>query len=155
MDIFGMAAMEDQMMMNDAMMQQQAMNNEMAMAQTQMMQMNAMQQMDMAGQMAQMGQTMMAMAPAYTYDRYGMPKMNKQQCLEQLKNYVFMCTQKMVVNVIKIPEVPDVLRHACVDCGISNLPKNNFCIQEIGFQMEFFFCKGCGNLYIPQDIMWI
>ena len=154
MDIFGMAAMEDQMMMNNAMMQeqnmimqQQAMMNDAMMAQNQAMQAQQMQMMNM-------GQTMMGMAPAYSYDRMGVPKLNKQQCIEQLKMYVFMQTQRAVVNVIKIPEVPDTLRHACVECGISNLPRNNFCIQEIGFQMEFFFCKGCGNLYIPQDFMF-
>ena len=83
------------------------------------------------------------------YDKYNQPVVKKRDVTEMLKDYIFQNTGVYVSNIIKIEDEPDTLRHCCIQSGISNLPKNNFFVYGTDISTTFYFCKTCGNLYLP------
>jgi hypothetical protein len=143
MDYNGMGFAEDMMyqqqMMQDQFMQQQMMNQQM------------MQEQQMINQQQLMNQAFAAQQ--IMYDKYGNPKRNKQNLLKMLENNLQMYTGCPIMDVVKIDEQPNLVRHCCVQCGISQLPKNEYPIPELNVSIPYYFCKGCGKLFIYNDFM--
>lgn len=86
-------------------------------------------------------------------DYSGYVKYSRQQMLEGLRNYVINCNQGrvMISREEKLEETPQLLRHACADCGISYLQMLTFNIPEAGIQIPFYFCTSCGKLFYYKD----
>ena len=60
-----------------------------------------------------------------------------------------------VSTMVKIDESPEVLRHACVNGGISHLQRQIYsCQTPVGVvQVPYFFCGICGKLFVYNDFM--
>ena len=128
----------------------QQMENQQFMEQ-QMMQQQMMQEQSMLNQQQMMGQ--MIMMPQIMYDRYGNPRIHKKQALELLRYDLQTTTGCRIMKETKIDETPNLLRHCCVQCGISQLPKNDYPIPAIGVSVPYYFCRCCGSLYIYDEFM--
>lgn len=91
--------------------------------------------------------------PCGTIDCAGYVKYTRQQMLDGLRNYVIMNTQGRVPisRAEKIEETPQLLRHACAECGVSRLQMLVFNIPEAGVQIPFYFCTACGKLFYYKD----
>ena len=85
---------------------------------------------------------------------YGYPRVNKAMVLQEIQNYVFNMTRVPVAKVIKLDELDNKFRHACVQVGdVSFLDVNYFPVPMLGINVAFYFCTACGNLYIQKDFM--
>lgn len=91
--------------------------------------------------------------PIGRMDYSGYVKYTRPQMLDGLRNYVIMSNQGkvMISREEKLEETPQLLRHACADCGISYLQMLTFNIPEAGVQIPFYFCTACGKLYYYKD----
>lgn len=109
--------------------------------------------MGMPGFGMQGGFPMTYQQPIGRLDYSGYVKYTRQQMLDGLRNYVIMANQGRVPisKEEKIEETPQVLRHACADCGVSYLQMLTFNIPEAGVQIPFYFCTACGKLYYYKD----
>lgn len=84
----------------------------------------------------------------------GYPRVNKAMILQEIQNYVFNMTKVPVAKVIKLDELDNKFRHACVQVGdVSFLDVNYFPVPMLGINVAFYFCTACGNLYIQKDFM--
>lgn len=119
--------------------------------QDQMVQQQIMQEQSMLNQQQMMSH--MVMMPQIMYDRYGNPRIHKKQALELLRYNLQSTTGCCIMKETKIDEAPNLLRHCCYQCGISQLPKNEFPIPAIGVSIPYYFCKTCGSLYIYDEFM--
>lgn len=90
-------------------------------------------------------------APVGRMDASGYVKYTRQQMLDGLRNYVIMQTRMTINKEEKILETPQVLRHACAECGVSKLQMLQFRIPEAGISIPFYFCTACGKLYYYKD----
>ena len=90
----------------------------------------------------------------FNYDRYGQIKFKVSDGINLLTQDILRRTGSYPAKVVKIAESPDLLRHACVDCGISKLPRYNFPIPEVNFNIYFWYCTACKTLYIPGDLIY-
>lgn len=90
----------------------------------------------------------------FSYDRYGQIKFKVSDGINLLTQDILRRTGSYPNKVVKIAESPDLLRHACVDCGISKLPRYNFPIPEANFNISFWYCTACKTLYIPGDLIY-
>ena len=102
-------------------------------------------------------QAMMGMGVPYQDQAmvgYGYPRVNKAMVLQEIQNYVFNMTRVPVAKVIKLDELDNKFRHACVQVGdVSFLDVNYFPVPMLGINVAFYFCTACGNLYIQKDFM--
>lgn len=91
--------------------------------------------------------------PVGRMDYSGFVKYTRQQMLDGLRNYVIMCNQGRIAisKEEKIDETPQLLRHACAECGVSHLQMLMFNIPEAGIQIPFYFCTACGKLFYYKD----
>ena len=154
-DLFGVAQMQNDMMMQQEMMMQQ---QEMLMQQNLLM-----QQQDIMGmqpnQMYNMqpspmyGMQNMYQQPIASYDRFGFAKYSRQQYLNILRNYVIQNCQVAISKEQPILEVPNMIRHCCVECStkIVMLPKFCCTVPETNMQIPFYFCRDCGKLFYYKD----
>lgn len=149
-DLFSMAQMQSDMMQQQNMMMQQEM-----MLQQDMMMQSPYQQQMMQNQYYQ--QNMMYQQPIPNIDRYGMVKYSKQQYLDILRNYIISnCGFQIAISREQpIDELPDNLRHCCVESKtkITMLPKLVCYIPETNMQIMFYFCRDCGKLFYYKDFM--
>lgn len=84
----------------------------------------------------------------------GCPKINKAMILQEIQNYVFNVTKVPVSKVVKLDEIDNQFRHACVQVGdVSFLGINYFPVPALGINVAFYFCTACGSLYIQKDFM--
>ena len=86
-------------------------------------------------------------------DASGYVKYTRAQMLDGLRNYVIMCNNGRVPisKEEKLEETPPLLRHACAECGVSQLQMLTFNIPEAGVQIPFYFCTACGKLFYYKD----
>ena len=86
-------------------------------------------------------------------DASGYVKYTRAQMLDGLRNYVIMCNNGRVPisKEEKLEETPQLLRHACAECGVSQLQMLTFNIPEAGIQIPFYFCTACGKLFYWKD----
>lgn len=89
--------------------------------------------------------------PMGRVDAMGYVKYSRQQMLDGLRNFVVMQTHMPISKEEKIPETPALLRHACAQCGISQLQMLQFNIPESGITIPFYFCTACGKLFYYKD----
>lgn len=78
------------------------------------------------------------------------------EIINGLKSYVASVSGGIIPReLIKLEDFPQTLRHACAYTKeiITYLPLYYFNIPEIGTQIPFYFCKACGRLYYPRDII--
>lgn len=80
-------------------------------------------------------------------------KYTKSQIIQGLKDNLVMLSGVAISCEEKIEEIPDVLRHACSQYGVSFLQKCAFPVPEMGLSVDFYFCKACGKLYYLKDFM--
>lgn len=108
------------------------------------------------GGMPMMGQQYPSMgyqSPIGRMDYSGYVKYSRAQMLEGLRNYVVMANQGRVPisREEKLDETPQYLRHACAECGVSQLQMLQFNIPEAGVSIPFYFCTACGKLFYWKD----
>ena len=78
---------------------------------------------------------------------------NRALVIQCLREYVMSISQVPISAEVKLEEMPQLLKHACYQCGVSRLPMNTYSVQEFGINIPFYFCKGCGKLYYIKDFM--
>lgn len=86
-------------------------------------------------------------------DKYGMVHYTKAQILDGLRNYVMANTGRQITKEEKLEETPQLLRHACAEAKITNLPLSNFYVAEMNVSVPFYFCQACGKLFYLKDFM--
>lgn len=86
-------------------------------------------------------------------DKYGMVHYTKAQILDGLRNYVMANTGRQITREEKLEETPQLLRHACAEAKITNLPLSNFYVAEMNVSVPFYFCQACGKLFYLKDFM--
>ena len=86
-------------------------------------------------------------------DKYGMVHYTKAQILDGLRNYVIANTGRQITREEKLEETPQLLRHACAEAKITNLPLSNFYVAEMNVSVPFYFCQACGKLFYLKDFM--
>lgn len=84
-------------------------------------------------------------------DASGYVKYSRQQMLDGLRNFVIMQTRVPISKEEKLEETPQFLRHACAQCGVSQLQMLQFNIPEAGISIPFYFCTACGKLFYYKD----
>lgn len=153
MDIFSndFIMPEQNAMMQDTMLQQQDMMQQQAYQQQQLLESQMMQQQMMMQN--QMSTPVLPNMNMYgNVDMYGNTiRVTRGQAVQALRDYIISLSGAPIMKEIKIDETPDLLRHACVNCGISHLPKNIFPIPAMCSQITFYFCKSCGTLFYTPD----
>lgn len=91
--------------------------------------------------------------PVGRVDSMGYVHYTRQQMLDGLRNYVIQNTQGRVpiAREEKLEETPQLLRHACAECGVSYLQMLQFPIPEMNLVIPFYFCTACGKLFYYKD----
>lgn len=124
----------------------------------------------MAQQMGQLAenQAMLQEQQAWFYqqqqfrqDRYGMRKVNTVEARNELANYLCANTGKAVTQIREVLSdgiqntfgLPTLMRHCCAECGITQLPLNTYVVAYTNIQIPYYYCKGCGRLYVLHDFM--
>ena len=86
-------------------------------------------------------------------DSYGQVTYRRNEILQGLRDYVVNQTGKPISKEEKIEETPELLRHACVECKVSQLGVCYFTVPEMNLSVPFYFCTACGKLYYLKDFM--
>ena len=128
-----------QQMENQQFMEQQMWNQQMMQEQTMMNQQQMMNHM--------------VMMPQIMFDRYGNPKIHKKQALEMLRYELQTTTGCYITKEYKIEETPNMVRHCCVQSGISQLPKYEYPVPALGVTIPYYFCKSCGTLFLCDEML--
>lgn len=80
-------------------------------------------------------------------------RLTKAQIIEYVKNEVYATYGVYPETVIYIEEVPEIIRHSCVNTGITTLPRRMTCIntQDGVLDVPYFVCPVCGKLYVYRE----
>ena len=109
------------------------------------------QQMPIMNQQMPMGYPQMQ---GYGYSQgFQQIRYTKGQIIQGLRDYVVNCSRVPINKEERIDDTPKLLRHACAECKVSQLGINQFNIPEMYLSIPFYFCKSCGKLYYPREIM--
>lgn len=81
------------------------------------------------------------------------PRITHKAALDMLRYYVAQQYNCYIQKEKKIEEIPQELRHSCLQTGVTKLPLQYYNIIEAGIQIPYYFCNYCGTLYIFKDFM--
>lgn len=85
---------------------------------------------------------------------YRPPRITKAMVIQALQDSIVMYTGRPITQVVKVEEIEQKFRHACIEVGdVSYLDLNYFPVPELGIQVGYYFCMACGRLYIQKDFM--
>lgn len=92
----------------------------------------------------------------YGYMGYQMPKFSTSQILMTLREQLAMQynINPAQIQVQRIDEFPELLRHACAYGYIQWLPKQQFDVTDRdGYRVVYYyFCNKCGKLFFPSHL---
>ena len=78
----------------------------------------------------------------------------KTEVYDSIKSYC--CTNSSgVSDMVKLDETPDVIKHSCVQTGVTFLQSLVWNVpipEEYYIQVPFYYCSCCGKLYVKNNI---
>ena len=80
-------------------------------------------------------------------------RVSKAEITDRILNAIQIKHNFAINKVIDIGETPDVIRHSCIETGISILERQTIIIpmEHRGIEIPYYICPVCCSLYICKE----